>query len=263
MQDEDYSYRAVHEKKEPEYNAFVYDSLLPGRELKVEHSIYCDKYDISDLVQKTPEELQASFSDSADGEQKAYQIVLAAVTQREKQAAITQHYLRALNYVKTPEPQHTDNQWTTDRDGRRVISNKVYKMTCQIEENTRFNFWKSNGMAPRWRVCWNLYTNSPVDGMNTRIAGQDRQFEDKAAAEKYMNGRIAAYAKLFAELSPLIPRDHAFRFYVSSMLLPGYQVEGEERQPEKPSVLGRLSENKKQTAETPKLPAASKDQSER
>ena len=85
--------------------------------------------------------------------------------------------------------------------------------------------------------------------MNTQIAGQERQFDDKYNAEKYLNGRIAAYEKFFTEISPPIPQDHAFRFYVSSTLLFGYQVEGEKRQTERPSVIDQLSEAKKQTTE--------------
>ena len=263
MSDEDYTYRVVHEKEETEYYAFENDSLLPGRELKVDRSVYGDSYDISDLVQKTPDELQALFADSTNSEQTVFQIVIAAVNQWEKRAAITQHYLRALAYVKTPEPENTDNKWTTDKNGTRTISNKVYKMTCQLEETTRWNLWKGKGLAPRWCVRWALYTNSPVYGRNIRIAGQDRQFEDKSEAEKYLNGRIAAHAKLFTEVSPTIPKDHASCFYVSSTLLPGYQVEGEERQAERPSVIGQLSETKKQMAETTEPPKSTKKQPER
>lgn len=263
MADDKYLYYEVREKSEPEYNTFEHDSLIAGCELKIDRSVYSNTYDITALTQKTPEELQTLFDDSAGNEQKAFQIVLAAVGEWEKQAAITQRYLRALKYIEIPEPEHTGNQWTTDRDGWRNISNKVYKFTCRLEEDTHFNFWKSNGMSPRWRVRWNLYTNSPVYGMSTRIAGQDRQFKDKAEAERYLNGRIAAYAKLFTELSPPIPKEYASAFRVSSTLLPGYQVEGEARQPERPSVLGQLSENKKQAAETPKPPTAPKKQPER
>ena len=192
MQDEENNNREVYEKKEPEYTAYVKDSLFPGCELKVEHSVYDDKYDISNLVQKTPKELQALIDDCTETERNTYQTVLAAVNQWEKQAAITQRYLRALTYVKTPESIHTDNKWTTDKDGGRTISNKVYKMTCNLQEDTRWNLWKGKGLPPRWRVSWALNTNSPVEGMNTQIAGHVRQFDEKADAEKYLNGRISA-----------------------------------------------------------------------
>lgn len=263
MQDEENNYRTVDEKKKPEYTAYLRDSLIPGIELKVERSVYNSKYDISDLVQKTPNELQAFIDDCTKKEQNTYQTILAAVNQWEKQAAITQRYIRALTYVKTPESIHTDNKWTTDKDGGRTISNKVYKVTCNLQENTRWNRWKGKGLPPRWRVSWALNTNSPVEGMNTQIAGQVREFHEKAAAEKYLNGRISAYAKLFTETSPPIPRDYAFSFYVSSTLLFGYQIEGEERQAERPSVIGQLSVAKKQDVGTQKLPKYTKKQFER
>lgn len=50
--------------------------------------------------------------------------------------------------------------------------------------------------------------------------------------EKYINGRIAAYAHLFTEISPPIPRDQAGRFTVNGVLLPGYTVEAPERTPQ-------------------------------
>ncbi len=46
--------------------------------------------------------------------------------------------------------------------------------------------------------------------------------------EKYLNGRIKAYEKLFTEISPAIPQEYAEQFKVNGQLLPGYTVEGEE-----------------------------------
>ena len=46
--------------------------------------------------------------------------------------------------------------------------------------------------------------------------------------EKYLNGRIKAYEKLFTEISPVIPPEYAEQFRVNGQLLPGYTVEGEE-----------------------------------
>lgn len=50
--------------------------------------------------------------------------------------------------------------------------------------------------------------------------------------EKYLNGRIAAYAHLFTEISPPIPQDQKGRFCVNGVLLPGYTVEAPERTPQ-------------------------------
>ena len=43
--------------------------------------------------------------------------------------------------------------------------------------------------------------------------------------EKYLQGRISAYAHLFTEISPPIPEEHKKRFFVNGVLLPGYTVE--------------------------------------
>ena len=77
---------------------------------------------------------------------------------------------------------------------------------------------------------------------------------DRTDAENYMNGRIRAHAKYFTELSPPVPEKHKIVFMESNMLLPGYHLEGQEPKQEKPSVLGKLSEAKKQekTAPAPK-----------
>ena len=73
-----------------------------------------------------------------------------------------------------------------------------------------------------------VYTNSP-SRTQAKIAGQDRKvFTDKAAMEKYLNGRIKAYDRLFTEISPPIPQEYADYFKVNGMLMPDYTIEGEE-----------------------------------
>ena len=47
--------------------------------------------------------------------------------------------------------------------------------------------------------------------------------------EKYLAGRQKAYANLFTEVSPQIPKQYAECFKVNGVLLPGYTIEGEER----------------------------------
>ncbi len=85
------------------------------------------------------------------------------------------------------------------------------------------------------------------------VAGQQRKrFTDKAAMEKYLQGRVKAYAHLFAEISPPIPKEFTHYFSVNGQLLPGYRVAGQEPKlpdrsaaasvPEKrESAIGRLA----------------------
>ena len=239
------------------------DSLLPGIRLKIEHQVGCENADLSDLIAQPITDLQALRDESASGEQAAYQVVLAAVHQWEKQAAVTQRLDRAIQYLKLPVAQHTGIQWVAEDNGSNTISNMVYKMTYSLTDSSKFNWWKSNGIKACWSVKWRLYTNSPLRHGVTRIAGQDRVFDDKAAAERYLHGRIKAYAHLFNEISPPIPQAQIECFRSNNMLLPGYREEQSEKQcvedpaagltvpKEKPSVLGQLSKTREQDKQQP------------
>ena len=70
-------------------------------------------------------------------------------------------------------------------------------------------------------------------GPGGKIAGQsDKVFATKEEMERYLQGRIKAYAHLFKEVSPPIPPDQKGRFCVNGVLLPGYTVETPERTPQ-------------------------------
>ena len=91
-----------------DYHAYRYgDHLTPGSELKIEHSVVCENVDISTLITMGTDSLEAMRQGSIDGEQKAYEIVVAAAKQWEQQAAATQTINRALEYLRTPEIEHT------------------------------------------------------------------------------------------------------------------------------------------------------------
>ena len=94
-----------------DYHAYRYgDHLTPGSELKIEHSVVCENVDISTLITMGTDSLEAMRQESIDGEQKAYEIVVAAAKQWKD----------------------TDN-WRADQK----ISNRVYQMTCSIWEDTK------------------------------------------------------------------------------------------------------------------------------
>ena len=247
-----------------DYHAYRYgDHLTPGSELKIEHSVVCENVDISTLITMGTDSLEAMRQGSIDGEQKAYEIVVAAAKQWEQQAAATQTINRALEYLRTPEIEHTGNQWK-DTDNWRAdqkISNRVYQMTCSIWEDTKYDRETKQSVPVAWYVTWDLYLNSPKDGYSIHLAGQDKKrYTDKASAVKYLDGRKKAYSHLFAEISPPIPKEHENCFTVHGALLPGYTVEGQEpiktdrtaaevseggislpEKSEKPSVLGKLA----------------------
>lgn len=259
-----------------DYHAYRYgDHLTPGSELKIEHSVVCENVDISTLITMGTDNLEAMCQGSIDGEQKAYEIVVAAAKQWEQQAAATQTINRALEYLRTPEIEHTGNQWK-DTDNWRAdqkISNRVYQMTCSIWEDTKYDRETKQSVPIAWYVTWEVRIHSPKQGYGAKIAGQNqKRYTDKNAAIKYLDGRKKAYSHLFTEISPPIPKEYEHHFMVHGTLLPGYTVEGLEQAKtehaaaevseggiftpenrEKPSVLGKLSVAKTQE-KTPTAP---------
>ena len=267
-------------EKNKDFRAFRYgDHLEPGHSLKIEHSITCEQTDLSSLIAKGEDALLALRKDSMDSEQTAFEIVVAAANQWEKQAAYTQNLNRAIEYLRTPEVSHSNNQWQKNggyRDGEE-ISNRVYSMSCSVWEDTKYNRETKESVPVAWYVSWDVYLKSPKEGYGKQIAGQrNKRYTDKAAAMKYLEGRKKAYSHLFTEISPQIPKEYERHFTVNGALLPGYTVEGQEpvkaehtaaevseggiSLPEKtgkPSVLGKLAAAKSQE-KAPAAPAATK-----
>lgn len=262
-----------------DYKVYRFDYLTEGSQLKFEHSVYCEDVDISSLITQGTDALEALRQDSMDGEQKAFEIVQAAAKQWEQQAAVTQKLNRALEYLRTPEVAHTANQWQPNQNNSdwEEISNRVYKMSCRIREDTSYDRIKKVMVPTAWYVTWDLYLNSPKDGHNIHLAGQNqKRYTDKAAAVKYLGGRKKAYSHLFTEISPQIPKEYENHFTVNGALLPGYTVEGQEpvkaehtaaevseggislpEKSKKPSVLGKLAAAKSQE-KAPAAPGATK-----
>ena len=161
-----------------DYHAYRYgDHLTPGSELKIEHSVVCENVDISTLITMGIDSLEAMRQGSIDGEQKAYEIVVAAAKQWEQQAAATQTINRALEYLRTPEIEHTGNQWK-DTDNWRAdqkISNRVYQMTCSIWEDTKYDRETKQSVPIAWYVTWEVRIHSPKQGYGAKIAGQNQK----------------------------------------------------------------------------------------
>ena len=105
---------------------------------------------------------------------------------------------------------------------------------------------KQKTVIDAWYLSWYLHYNTvrnptpDLTGDGWQIAGQrDKRFTEKADMERYLQGRIKAYAHLFTEISPPIPKGQEGRFSVNGILLPGYTVEAslEERVEEMLSFL--------------------------
>ena len=225
------------------FSRYDRDKLEAADTMRIERTIYFEakKTDISTFTALTVEQLQAMREESAAAEQAIFENLQAQAAAWEEQAGKTLFLDKAIEYARTPAAEHTANQWEQPDEYRHVRSNMVYKMDYRISENTRYDKASGQSIPYSYTLSWSVHTNSP-DGYNqAKIAGQDRKvFADKAAMEKYLNGRIKAYSHLFTELSPPIPPEYAQHFRVNGVLLPGYTVEGEE--PEQPEQDTRQAE---------------------
>ena len=199
--------------------------------MKIERGIYFDTKgaDISPLTALPLAELVKLREESAAAEQTVFENLKVQASAWEEQAGKTLLFDKAIEYARIPEVKHTANKWQDEDNDRHTISNRVYKMSYHVYENTRYDKAAQKSIPYSYTLSWNIYTNSPHGYGQAKIAGQDRKvFADRAAMEKYLNGRIKAYEKLFTEISPAIPPEYAEQFRVNGQLLPGYTVEGEE-----------------------------------
>ena len=224
-------------EQEKNYSSYAHDDLDPAKKMRIERTIYIesDKADISTLTALPLAELIRLRQESEAAEQSIYAKLQEQAYAWEQQAGNTRFIEKAIEYVKTPEVSHTSNEWKDEQYDRHVISNRVYKMQYHIYENTRYDPVKKESVPHSWHLSWSVRTNNQ-DGYNQgKIAGQDRKvFTDKAAMEKYLNGRIKAYSHLFTELSPPLPQEYAEYFKVNGQLLPGYTIEGEQQPEQSP-----------------------------
>lgn len=244
-------------RKTENYTAYDYDRLTEGNKIKIEHSVYVNETDMSDLISKPITEIQAMREESVTKEKTVFEKVRQTAQDWEKQAAVTRRFDRAIEYLKVPEVSHTSNKWVKAKgefDYNR-ISNRVYKMWYRIYERSSYRT-----DAKKYDVRWDIYTNSPnKEYYSLYVAGQERVCTTREEAEKYIQGRIKAYSHLFTEISPPIPREYEKSFMVHGHLLPGYVTEEmqktqEAEKPkaaEKPSVRKQLATLKAQEKNTP------------
>ncbi len=213
------------------YSSYDRDRLDAADKMKIERGIYFETKDadISPLTALPLAELMKLREESAAAEQTVFENLKVQASAWEEQAGKTLLFDKAIEYARIPEVKHTANKWQDEDNDRHTISNRVYKMSYHVYENTRYDKAAQKSIPYSYTLSWNVYTNSPHGYGQAKIAGQDRKvFADRAAMEKYLNGRIKAYEKLFTEISPAIPPEYAEQFKVNGQLLPGYTVEGEE-----------------------------------
>ena len=212
------------------YSSYDHDKLETAETMRIERRIYFEAKDgdIAPYSSLPIAQLLSMRSESAAAEQTIFDDLKERAAAWEEQAGRTLLLDKALEYVRTPHVQHTANEWQKNEYDRYTRSNRVYQMNYYIYENTRYNQEAQKSIPYSWTLTWSVRTNSP-SRTQAKIAGQDRKvFTDKAAMEKYLNGRIKAYDRLFTEISPPIPQEYADYFKVNGMLMPDYTIEGEE-----------------------------------
>ena len=212
------------------YSSYDHDKLEAAETMRIERRIYFEAKDgdIAPYASLPIAQLLSMRSESAAAEQAIFDSLKEQAAAWEEQAGKTLLLDKALEYVRTPHVQHTANEWQENEYNRHTRSNRVYQMNYYIYENTRYNQEAQKSIPYSWTLTWSVRTNSP-SRTQAKIAGQDRKvFTDKAAMEKYLNGRIKAYDRLFTEISPPIPQEYADYFKVNGMLMPDYTIEGEE-----------------------------------
>ena len=212
------------------YSSYDHDKLEAAETMRIERRIYFEAKDreIAPYASLPIAQLLSMRSESAAAEQAIFDSLKEQAAAWEEQAGKTLLLDKALEYVRTPHVQHTANEWQTTEHNRHIRSNRVYQMNYYIYENTRYDKEAQKSIPYSWTLTWSVRTNSP-SRTQAKIAGQDRKvFTDKAAMEKYLNGRIKAYDRLFTEISPPIPQEYADYFKVNGMLMPDYTIEGED-----------------------------------
>ncbi len=212
------------------YSSYDHDELETAETMRIDRRIYFEAKDgdIAPYASLPIAQLLSMREESAAAEQAIFDDLKERAAAWEEQAGETLLLDKALEYVRTPHVQHTANEWRENEYNRHTRSNRVYQMNYYIYENTRYNQEAQKSIPYSWTLTWSVRTNSP-SRTQAKIAGQDRKvFTDKAAMEKYLNGRIKAYDRLFTEISPPIPQEYADYFKVNGMLMPDYTIEGEE-----------------------------------
>lgn len=239
----------------------AYTHIKPGEEIEVSSRLYSSSAQeverLSNLVKLSFPELERMKTASEEEEKAIFAKFYDLVSEWQNQAHETVLFREALEYLRTSIPTHTSNQWKEDQHGRHEMSNMVYVFSWRVYERTRYNHALGKSVPVAWELTWSLHFNTPQNPDNARIgwkiSGQDRKvFGTKEEMDKYLQGRIKAYAHLFTEISPPIPTDEEGRFSVHGVLLPGYTVETPEPTPQEvaDSLLDFLGDE--DVADTPK-----------
>ena len=134
------------------YTAYSYgDKLEEGHKLTLEHHISFDQRhaNLSALTWMPLDRLQALRSKSVEAEKTVFCDLQEAAKRWEEQAAQTMILDRAIEYVKTPEVQHSGNRWEdTDYGGAGSV---IWSIRCPTASARTLPTIISRKSRCRWR----------------------------------------------------------------------------------------------------------------
>ena len=226
------------------YEVYNNSRIIHGTNIEIDYSVYFKgDCDISDLIKMSAKDVERFRNKSIAKENKAYEKVLQALSEWEKEALVTKRHNRALDYLNTPPIEHTSNKWADAKYDFKERSNMVYSMQYRIYKRQA-----RNGVL-KWDVAWTVRTQRAPGQASLVLGNQEKTYSSQEAAEKYIQNRIAEYDHLFTEISPVIPDIYQYYFSVNGVLLPGYTTVSMQKalDEKKPSIKGQLNELKSQT----------------
>ena len=221
------------------YKVYDYaDDLIPGQELKIQHTVYTDEeasktYIPNILHNSTLEEIEGQIKFGEAREKKLFENLKKAVKEWEHQAALTAYFREAKKFFNMKPISHTGNEWRVinEVDSLQERSNAVYSMFYRVYEHTKWDREKEASVPVKYSLTWNLSIHAPsaekdrYKHMDCKsIAGQEKTFKTKEEMEKYLAGRIKAYNHLFQEEFPIVPKEYAEMFMFHGVVKPGYRI---------------------------------------
>ena len=98
----------MEEKKK--YDIVEDDVFEPGNHVKLEHTLFLNDYDISDLLQKSPEEVRELYYQCVNKEENMYEILQAGMRVWANDAQETRRVELALNQLEIAPVEHGEFQ---------------------------------------------------------------------------------------------------------------------------------------------------------
>ena len=205
------------------------DGITPGQKITIQHNVSYNDWraapHLAPLVKLTDAEINQRKEASITLEKELYAKLKQIASEWDEQAAHTMLLERALEYVHTPEVEHTANEWKERENGVWEISNRTYKMRYKISYADATDIYL---------VSWGIIYNAPKQpnskyanywGDSIYVARQDKKkYPSMEAAQNYIQGRFDLYSHLFRELSPPIPNECKRMFSINGHLAPGYTL---------------------------------------